>query len=69
MNEFTKQGVRNLNHLQPRKAHTHRKDQLNGMCGKDHQVESRTFKESWGDKIESFCKGCGSIFDTTFIDK
>jgi len=69
MTEYTKQGVRNLNHLQPKRPNFNRKDVLQGICGKDHSLALKTTREAWGDKLEIVCTSCGGVFFTDHIDK
>ena len=67
-NTNTSQGVRNLNHLQPKRKESY-KDTLAGICGKEHNIETVTIKERHADVVVTQCTICGTVFDRDFIGK
>lgn len=65
----TSQGVRNLNHMQPKRVNNNNSELLAGICGKEHQIETNTYKEAHADIIVTECTVCGTVFDKDFINK
>ena len=65
---LTSQGVRNLNHLQPKRANNNT-DVLAGVCGKEHNIQTNTYKESHADIVVTECTVCGTVFDRDYIGK